>query len=86
MLIYNARCRQRKKTESLPQPSIRNSGTKNEGLASGQVGRSIAGTRRVKITQKGCVCDENGDNKGLPVSNGAPRLSGNRHGRDPNNQ
>ena len=66
--------------------SIRNSGTKNEGLASGQVGRSIAGTRRTKITQKGCVCDETGNNKGLPVSNGAPRLSGNRHGRDPNNQ
>lgn len=66
--------------------SVRNSGTKNEGLASGQVGKSIAGTRRTKIAQKGCVCDENGNNKGLPVSNGAPRLSGNRHGRDPNNQ
>ena len=66
--------------------SIRNSGEdKNEGLASGSVGRSIAGNRRVKITQKGCVCDVSG-NIGLPVSNGAPRLSGNRHGRDANNQ
>ena len=66
--------------------SVRNSGTKNEGLASGQVGKSIAGTRRTKITQKGCVCSDVSGNIGLPVSNGAPRLSGNRHGRDPNNQ